>query len=381
MKLEPFNSILSDCTSKYSKIKKEDYLAQGQFPIIDQGQKFIGGYTNDPNLVTNKETEFIIFGDHTKSLKFIDFPIAIGADGVKVLHVNKEIANTLYVYYFLKTIKLIDAGYSRHFKFLKEIKIPIPKGPDSIDLQINIARQLNRAEILIQQRKESIDLLDELLKSTFLKMFGDPVKNEKGWNELELKKCTSKIGSGATPRGGKEIYKSEGISLIRSLNIYDNEFKYENLAFINDEQAEKLKNVEVLTNDVLFNITGASICRCTVVPKDVLPARVNQHVSILRTKSENLNPLFLSNLLISENVKKKLIGIGSYGGAIMQAITKDQLQSFKVIIPPIELQNKFALIVEKVGSLKKEYETSLQELENMYGVLSQKAFKGELNIK
>ncbi|QYS86154.1 restriction endonuclease subunit S [Flavobacterium oreochromis] len=174
------------------------------------------------------------------------------------------------------------------------------------------------------------------------------------------------------------MYESEGISLIRSLNIYDNEFKYENLAFINDNQAEKLKNVEVLKNDVLFNITGASICRCTVVPVDVLPARVNQHVSIIRPMHEKLNPKFLSNFLISENVKKKLLGIGSFGGAIMQAITKEQLQNFKVIIPPIELQNKFATIVEKVESLKKEYEASLHELENMYGVLSQKAFKGEL---
>ncbi|MNX93844.1 EcoKI restriction-modification system protein HsdS [compost metagenome] len=211
-------------------------------------------------------------------------------------------------------------------------------------------------------------------------MFGDPIMNEKGWNKSELKKITLKIGSGSTPRGGKEIYEKEGISLVRSLNVYDNEFKYENLAFINNTQAEKLKNVELFSNDVLFNITGASICRCTVVPNNVLPARVNQHVSIIRPNPKILNSKFLSNLLISDNAKRKLLSIGSSGGAIMQAITKEQLQKFKIPIPPIELQNQYGLIFEKVELVKKDYVASLQELENMYGVLSQKAFKGALNL-
>jgi len=268
-----------------------------------------------------------------------------------------------------------QAGFNK--EDLSRFKISLP----SLQDQIRIAEILTQAENLITQRKKSIKLLDKLLKSTFLEMFGDPVKNEKGWKELDLKKCTTKIGSGSTPRGGKEIYGKTGISLIRSLNIYDNEFKYKNLAFINDIQAEKLKNVIVQSNDVLFNITGASICRCTVVPDNVLPARVNQHVSILRTIPEILNPKFLNNLLISENIKAKLLGVGSFGGAVMEAITKDQLQKLKIPIPPIDLQNQFVITVEKLEELKKEYKASLKELENMYGVLSHKAFKGELNIK
>ena len=92
-------------------------------------------------------------------------------------------------------------------------------------------------------------------------MFGDPVTNPKGWEVNFLKQITTKIGSGATPRGGKQAYKKEGISLIRSMNVYDNRFKYKNLAFIDEDQAAKLKNVIVEKGDVLFNITGASICR------------------------------------------------------------------------------------------------------------------------
>jgi len=105
-----------------------------------------------------------------------------------------------------------------------------------------------------------------------------------GWKWQNLSEVSVKIGSGSTPRGGRKAYKSEGISLIRSLNVYDDGFKIKGLAFIDDEQASKLSNVVVEENDVLLNITGASIARCCVVPSDLLPARVNQHVSIIRLK-------------------------------------------------------------------------------------------------
>ncbi len=209
-------------------------------------------------------------------------------------------------------------------------------------------------------------------------MFGDPVKNEKGWKTDVLKNVTSKIGSGSTPRGGKEAYQAEGISLIRSLNIYDNEFKYKNLAFINDDQANKLKNVTVESNDVLFNITGASVCRCTVVPDEVLPARVNQHVSILRPISNKLNPQFLSHLLISENIKIQLLGVGSAGGAVMEAITKEQLEKFNIPIPPIELQNQFAERVQLIETQKRQAQEALTKSEELFQSLLQRAFKGEL---
>ena len=99
---------------------------------------------------------------------------------------------------------------------------------------------------------------------------------------VELRAITTKIGSGATPRGGKKSYKDSGIPLIRSLNVYDFEFRHKDLALIDEMQAEKLVNVEVQPNDVLLNITGASVARCCMVPDDVLPARVNQHVAIVR---------------------------------------------------------------------------------------------------
>ena len=127
MKFEKFKNIITDNTSNYYKINKEHYLSSGQYKIIDQGKDFIGGYTNDKNLVIETKYPVIIFGDHTRIFKYIDFPFAIGADGVKVLHVNQNNAYPKYIYYYLKSVRLPNAGYSRHFKFLKEFELPVPE--------------------------------------------------------------------------------------------------------------------------------------------------------------------------------------------------------------------------------------------------------------
>ncbi|PCJ67361.1 MAG: restriction endonuclease subunit S [Bacteroidetes bacterium] len=261
-----------------------------------------------------------------------------------------------------------------NLKLLNSCIVPLPP----LATQKKIAAILDAAD---EHRTKTAALIDQytaLSQSLFLEMFGDPVKNEKGWEVKELVDLTSKIGSGATPRGGKESYKEEGISLIRSLNIYDNRFKYKKLAFIDDVQAKKLSNVEVQEGDVLFNITGASICRCTIVPNDVLPARVNQHVSILRPKVELLNRHYLNYLLVSGNTKLHLLGIGSSGGAIMEAITKETLQNFKTLLPPIILQNQFAERVQAIEVQKKQAEDTLVKAEELFQSLLQRAFKGEL---
>lgn len=261
---------------------------------------------------------------------------------------------------------------------LSKVTINLPENKTD---QLHIANILTKAESLIAQRKESIRLLDEYLKSVFLEMFGDPVRNEKGWDNVVLAEICKKIGSGSTPRGGKESYHQEGISLIRSLNVHNDEFLLKDLAFIDDNQAYELRNVVIEENDVLLNITGASVARCCIVPKEILPARVNQHVSILRPEIDVLNPIFLSRMFTSKIYQQKLVKDAKSKGATREAITKEELEQMSVIAPPLELQTKFAQIVEKTEALKAQYQQSLQELENLYGSLSQKAFKGELCIK
>lgn len=209
----------------------------------------------------------------------IDFKFAIFVS-LTLIKPKTDIVYPRFLMHYLNSEKIRQLAHSStsgigvqnlNVSTVRKFPIDLPPLPQ----QKKIAAILDAADAYRQKTKALISKYNELTQSLFLDMFGDPVTNPKGWEENSVEDITSKIGSGSTPRGGKEAYKKEGISLIRSLNIYDNRFRYKNLAFIDDKQAEKLKNVTVEKDDVLFNITGASICRSTVVPIDVLPARVN----------------------------------------------------------------------------------------------------------
>lgn len=168
-----------------------------------------------------------------------------------------------------------------------------------------------------------------------------------GWSKKRLIEITKKIGSGATPRGGSDAYKDSGISLFRSLNVHDKTFKEKNLAFIDEDQASKLSNVEVQEGDVLLNITGASIARCCIAPSELLPARVNQHVAIIRPKSDYIDSNFLVYLLVSKQYKDALLNTGEKAGATRQALTKQQLENFEVIIPKFSEQKRIVAILDE----------------------------------
>lgn len=171
--------------------------------------------------------------------------------------------------------------------------------------------------------------------------------------------CT-KIGSGATPRGGQESYKEEGISLIRSQNVLDLDFTLDGLAYIDQQQADDLANVEVQKQDVLINITGDSVARVCMVPDRVLPARVNQHVSILRADPSELNPQYLKYYLINKITKQALLNIAN-SGATRNALTKGQLESFPILLPPLPEQKAIAAILssfdDKIELLRRQNKT------------------------
>lgn len=164
---------------------------------------------------------------------------------------------------------------------------------------------------------------------------------------MSLQKICTKIGSGATPKGGKTAYISEGISLIRSTNVLDFNFQYSELAHINQSQADALPNVIVEPNDVLFNITGVSVTRCCMVPADVLPARVNQHVMIIRPIWGETMSYYIMFTLCSADNKAKLLGIGQ-SGSTREAINKQELESFEIPIPDENTLNQFGSTAKRL---------------------------------
>lgn len=162
---------------------------------------------------------------------------------------------------------------------------------------------------------------------------------------VKFKDICTKIGSGATPKGGKEAYCEDGISLIRSQNVLDFAFSADGLAFINDLQAEKLKNVIVEKGDVLLNITGDSVARACMVDKKYLPARVNQHVCIVRADLQKAVPSYL--LYFLQLNKEYLLQLAA-GGATRNALTKEMINNLELELPSIEDQQKITAILDDI---------------------------------
>ena len=161
----------------------------------------------------------------------------------------------------------------------------------------------------------------------------------------KFKDICTKIGSGATPRGGKEAYCEDGISLIRSQNVLDFTFSAGGLVYINELQAEKLKNVIVEEDDVLLNITGDSVARACIVDKNYLPARVNQHVCIIRADSSKVIPSYL--LYYLQLNKEYLLQLAS-GGATRNALTKDMVNNLELELPTVEEQQKIVAVLNDI---------------------------------
>lgn len=244
---------------------------------------------------------------------------------------------------------------------LRKIDIPLP--PKS--QQEAIVSELDEINSLLALKREQLQKYDKLAQSLFYEMFGDPVENEKGWEVKKLSKITTKIGSGATPKGGNESYKKEGISLIRSMNVHNNKFVYEDLAHIDEVQAKALSNVDVHTNDVLLNITGASVARCCIVPKGILPARVNQHVCIIRSNNSDVMPIYINRLLTNDNYQLSLLSLSKSKAATREALPKSVVDNLQIPLPPLPLQQQFASRIEQIELQKQQVQASIEKLETL----------------
>ncbi len=354
-------------------VASEEYNDSYPTPVLTAGKSFILGYTNETEGIY-QNTPVIIFDDFTTESKFVDFEFKVKSSAMKILKA-KDNDTLKYLYYLMQILPFNNTQHKRYWiSEYSKIKIGIPKDINEVK---EIVKVLDAASEIIRLRTACIESAQSLIPALFQEMFGDPINNNKNYPCESLKKLCSKIGSGATPRGGKESYLKEGISFVRSMNVHDGIFQYKDLAFINDEQAKLLDNVELQESDVLINITGASVARTCIVPKEILPARVNQHVSILRCTGR-LNPYFLNVLLYFQTTKQKLLDLANSKGATREAITKQQLELFKIILPPIEQQELFAEKVQEIEEYIKSQQAELENAKIMFQSLLHHSFSGEL---
>ena len=248
---------------------------------------------------------------------------------------------------------------------LCDVMLPIP----TIEKQREIVAEYETLTRRIRINEQMIQNLESTAQTLYRKMFVDGIDKEnlpEGWRMGTLGEICSKIGSGSTPKGGKDCYTNSGISLIRSMNVFDFRFSYDELAHISDIQAASLDSVTIEEKDILFNITGASVARCCMVPNNVLPARVNQHVMIIRSEKDFMS-YYLLCTLCSNEAKRSLLGM-SQSGSTREAITKGEIESFKIVIPSTELlkvyENQTEIIFAHIDIHKQE-NSKLTELQSL----------------
>ncbi len=274
-----------------------------------------------------------------------------------------------FVAYFLQCVlrnhqsdKAAVPGVNRNV--LHELKVQCP----DTTIQERIADILTAYDDLIENNRRRMALLEEAARQLYREWFvrlrfpghehtriikGVP----DGWHRVALGEITTKIGSGFTPRGGESSYLPEGTPLIRSQNVYDDIFLDEGLAFVSDEHAAALAGVTVESKDILLNITGASVARCCMAPERYLPARVNQHVMIVRVDPERADPFLVHSSINSDERKRQLLSYAQKGST-REALTKEMIKGFEISLPSDALMRHFGEIA--AGSFRQREVLALQ---------------------
>ncbi|MBQ7162295.1 MAG: restriction endonuclease subunit S [Bacteroidales bacterium] len=363
------------CDKGSSNLKQKDVEGKnGQYPVYGAGGiiSYIDTYHQEDNYIA-------IVKDGSGIGRVTFMPAKSSVIGTMQYILPKEGFNINYIGYCLQSLDLskYKQGAAIPHIYFRDYGERIVKVTEDLNEQQSIVDYLDSAFAKIDAMKANAEKALNEAKALFQASLKEMLEPKEGWEEKTLKALTNKIGSGATPRGGRKIYIEKGCHLIRSMNVQYDEFKYENLAHITDEAADQLKGVEIQDNDVLFNITGASIARCCVVPTDVLPARVNQHVSILRLKQDVL-PRFLSFTLNSPKHQKELLKIGE-AGSTRQALTKMDLENHIICYPNIDGQTKILFTLDsiksKVDRLQANYEKISKECDALKQAVLRQVFE------
>lgn len=335
-----FDEVISDNTKDGIKIKKEDYLESGRYPIIDQGQNVIAGYSNTEKGLFEK-VPAIIFGDHTRVIKYIETPFFLGADGVKLLKCKKSNCDYKYLYYFFIKNEVENTGYNRHFKWLKELRIPLPP----LEVQRKIAETLDAASELLAMRKTQLAELDKLIQAVFCDLFGDPLANERAWKQLTWNQVLF-IRNGRNQKavedvnGSYPIYGSGGI-----MGFANNYICNENTVVIGRKGNI---NKPILVKEKFWNVDTAF--------------GLEPNVNFI-----NVNYLFLFCKIFNFERLNKTVTIPS--------LTKSDLLRIVIPVPPLLLQTQFAEAVQKIEEQKALVQKAIDETQALFDSLMGEYFE------
>ncbi len=300
-----------------------------------------------------------------------------------IIRIPNGVVNYSFLLYALKSSALLEQaekkkqGVAQLNLSLKDIGDFII--PDiSIEQQEQISDNLSKVDKLIFLQKQQLTKLDELVKSRFVEMFGDPISNPKGLPVKNLKQLSTLITNGNTPKGGSDNYVDSGILFIRSQNVWRNRIELDEVVYIDEETHQGLRKSSLKHKDILITKTGrintenSSLGRAALYLGEDDTANINGHVYLVRLDG-SVSPEYVIAILTSEAYRKYIRKV-CVGGIDKRQINLDQVEEFPIILPPMEQQIEFATFVEQTDKLKLEVKKSLEKLETLKKSLMQQYF-------
>ena len=364
MRIGKFTDFYRDVTKAGTKIPQEKYLKVGHYPVIDQGrQAIVGRWDSDDGIC--KEIPAIIFGDHTRAIKYIEEPFFIGADGVKILRPVNVQDNPKYLYYALQAARIPNLGYSRHFKALKELDFHVC----SIEKQDEIVRILEKIDYLIEQCHEEDSCLNQIVKSRFIELFGDHI-NEGGKPLSEL----ATITGGLTKNSKRNAFNLK-MPYLRVANVFFNRLDLNEILEIGVREDEIGKTL-LQTGDLLFvegNGSIEQIGRVAIWDGSISPILHQNHLIKARFHKKTILPEFALFYFMSQEGRQQIIS-KSVSTSGLNTLSVNKISGLILPMPPIELQNQFAAFVAQTDKSKLAVEKSLKQLEILKKSLMQQYF-------
>ena len=342
--MKAFDEVFIDKTKHGVKVQTSEYGEQGEHIIIDQGQSQIAGYT-DREEGLFEEVPVVIFGDHTRVVKYVDEPFFLGADGVKVLRSKDENANYKYLYYALKNAKIPNTGYNRHFKWLKEVKINYP---DS-NKQAEIVDVLDHVSDIISKRETELQTLDRLIKARFVELFGTLHDNEKGFDVVTIEEVCSLIKDGThqTPQYTED--KEKGYKFLSSKDVMSQKIDWSDIKYIPAGLHEKLyATLKPQRNDILMSKNGVNYGIAAVNDTDEI-FDIYVSLALLRPK-DTIDPVFFRCVINNPETKRQFDS--SIKGIGVPNLHLGEIKKTKIFLPPMELQKEFVDFVQQVDKSK-----------------------------
>lgn len=371
-KVKPFDDSFFDMTGGNIKIQTRDCRQVGMLPIIDQGQSTVAGYVDDVSLACKAPLPCILFGDHTRTFKYVEYPFALGADGVKVL-VPRPGLDARFAFHYLQTVRLPeDLGYSRHFKYLREA--PVPQPP--IAEQRRIADILDKADAIRRKRKEALALTDELLRATFLEMFGDPVTNPKRWPLATLNTLLAiPPRNGLSPStSGKITKKLLTLSAITRGRFDPTATKYGQ--FVDIPAPEKL----VTPGELLIcrgNGNLSMVGTGEFASEDAVGAIFPDTMIAVRPDSGKITCEYLSAIWKTSFVRVQIESRARTTNGTYK-INQYAVENIKIPIPSMSVQLRFSVLFKRLAEMHDVSMDSVDSIESLFSSLQQRAFRGEL---